>query len=374
MSQKNNILSIYAVGDIMLGDHPHFMGIGIGSRLRKGKLIDPFEHVKPILRKSDIVLGNLETVLSEKTNRFGLNRMDMRGEPSWAKLLSEAGFNVISVANNHAMQHGIDAWYESADNLRNVGISVLGTKKEPIIILELKGIRIGILGFSLRPPQYGHLSPPYCLSSAEEVQEMVNQAKKTTDIVILSLHWGDEYSSRPSLEQIQIGESLIQSGASLIIGHHPHVLQGIEQKGNGIIAYSLGNFVSDMVARRSRETAILSLYLSKKGNEEFKLIPVRIGKDSCPHLLEAEEDESWKALIEQYNASLSLSKKAEIQPEYQKEIKRSIKEFRHEFLKWLIHNWQRYPISTLFWIISGFIMRKVFSPINCLRYSRRNRN
>jgi len=367
MNKDNNKLLFYAVGDIMLGDHSYYLRIGVGSRLRTGKLADPFEHVKHLLRKGDIVLGNLETVLSKRTNRHGFNKIDLRGEPSWAKLIAEAGFNVISVANNHAMQHGIDAWHESIRNLRNAGINVVGIKKDPILILECKGIRIAILGFSLRPPQYGVLSPPYYLTSPEEVRERVNQAKGKADLVILSLHWGDEYSSRPSQEQLQIGESFIRSGATVIVGHHPHVLQGIERKGRAVIAYSLGNFVSDMTVKRSRESAILSLHLSKQGIEELRLIPLLIGEDSRPYLLDSKEGKLVMGLIKKYNARIGLSKDTNAQTEYPKEIKKTIKEFRYAFMKWLMYNWRRYPLLALFWIIGGIVMRKLLLPAKWLR-------
>lgn len=366
MSKDNNKLLFYAVGDVMLGDHSYYLRIGIGSHLRTGKLADPFEHVKQLLRKGDIVLGNLETVLSKRTNRHGFNKIDLRGEPSWAKLIAEAGFNVISVANNHAMHHGIGAWYESIRNLRNAGINVVGIKKDPILILECKGIRIAILGFSLRPPQYGVLSPPYYLGTAEEVRERVKQAKGNADIVILSLHWGDEYSSRPSQEQLQTGESFIRSGATLIVGHHPHVLQGIERKGRAAIAYSLGNFVSDMAVKRSRESAILSLHLSKQGIEGLSLIPILIGEDSRPYLLDSEDGELVMGLIKKYNAGIGLSKNTKAQTEYPKEIKKTIKEFQYEFMKWLMYNWRRYPPLALFWVIGGIVVRKLLLPAKWL--------
>jgi len=354
----------------MLGDHPHYLGIGIGSRLRQGKLRDPFEQVKHLLSEGDIVLGNLETVLSKSTSRHGLNRINMRGEPSCAQLLKEAGFNVISVANNHAMQHGITAWNESVKNLRAAGISVVGIKEEPTLFLEYRGKIIAILGFSLRPPQYGFLSPPYCLASAQEVREKTRQAKEKADIVILSLHWGEEYSSWPSAEQVQMGESFIGCGATLIVGHHPHVLQGVERKDNGIIAYSLGNFVSDMIMKRSRETAILSLRLNGGRIDELKLIPALIGEDSCPKVLESEEGSALLKLTEKYALFISLSKKADAQTAYLQEIKKSIKEFRYEFMIWLIHNWRKYPPTALFSVLGGIIIRKLLSPIKWLRENK----
>ena len=367
MSKNNSKISIYAVGDIMFGDHPHYLGIGIGSQLRQGNLTDPFKGVKHLLRQADIVLGNLETVLSKSTNRFGLNRIEMRGNPSWARLIREAGFNVISVANNHALEHGLAAWYESVKNLRQAGIKVAGLKEEPIVFFECKGKRIAVLAFSLRPPQYGFFSPPYCLASTEEIREEIHRAREEADRVILSLHWGDEYSSWPSPEQVQIGELFIHAGAAVIVGHHPHVLQGVEWKESGIIVYSLGNFVSDMIMKRARESAVLCLRFSEKGIDELKLIPTLIGKDSCPYVLEPEEGKSVLKLIEKYTSFISQSQEANAQRAYLKEIRRSIREFRREFIGWLRHNWQKYPPIALFWILSGIIVRKLLFPIEWLK-------
>jgi len=361
MSTNKDTITISAVGDIMLGDHPHYVGMGIGSRLRKGRLLDPFRNVKTLLKESDIVLGNLETVLSKKSklrNRF--DRINMRGEPSSAKLLSEAGFNVISVANNHAMQHGVKSWYESIDHLRSVGIKVVGIKNNPTLVMKCKGIRVAVLGFSLHPPQYGVLSPPYSLATAGEIEKRVIHTRKEADTIILMLHWGDEYTSWPSPEQVRIGESLIRAGATLIIGHHPHVLQGVEFKENSAVAYSMGNFVSDMVKKRSRETAILSITLSKKGVETLRLVPARIGDDSCPHLLSKKEGKSILELMEKYNSIIPLPKDSQRHIEYEEEVTRTVKEFRQEFLKWLVFNWHKYPLPALLWLISGIVWRRLF--------------
>ena len=374
MNENNRKILIHAVGDIMLGDHPHFLGMGIGSRIRKGKIKNPFNKIKSILKKGDIVFGNLETVLSKKSNRIGLNRIDMRGDPEWEKLIQDAGFNILSVANNHALQHGIPAWEDSIKNICNAGIQVIGIKQNPILFIECKGIKIAVLSFSLRPPQYVFSSPPYYLASDKEIQDEIRRAKQKVDIVILSLHWGDEYSPWPSPEQVKIGQSFIDCGATIIVGHHPHVLQGIQKKDNHVIAYSLGNFVSDMTAKRARETVILSAYLDKNGVDKLELIPVIIGEDSCPHIAEKKDGSVILESVSKYNSLISLSKKPNAQILYLKGIEETIRGFRCEFIRWFIGNWQRYSPIALFWILGGITTRKLLVPINILRRLKRNTN
>lgn len=362
MNEKTNDILIYAVGDIMLGDHPHYMGMGIGSRLRQGKTGDPFEHVKYILRQGDIVLGNLETVLSAITDRHGLNGINMRGDPSSARYIAEAGFNVISVANNHAMQHGIPAWFESLQHLRALGISVIGVEEDPVFFLECKGRRIAFLGFSLLSPQFGVESPPYSLGCPAELQEEIHRAKDKADIVILMVHWGDEYPSWPSPQQVRLGESFIRSGASLVIGHHPHVLQGVQRKGKGVIAFSLGNFVSDMSTRRCRETAILSVRLYNKGVKEFELLPVIISEDSRPYMSGTGAEPGIK-LMEKCNKLLSMEGGQNAEAKYAREVRRSVKEFRRELLVGFVRNWRKYPLIPLLRLLGRIVIRRLLLPI-----------
>ena len=111
----------------------------------------------------------------------------------------------------------------------------------------------------------------------------VAQAASKADIVIVSLHWGDEFIQKPSPEEIQMGRNLVDAGANLIIGHHPHVLRGLEKYGDGYIAYSLGNFVCDMVWDDSlRETAVLQCDISVDGIENARFVPCFINDDYQP--------------------------------------------------------------------------------------------
>ncbi len=120
--------------------------------------------------------------------------------------------------------------------------------------------------------------------------------------MVVSLHWGDEFIDRPSPADVQLARAIVDAGADLIIGHHPHVLRGVERHGRGWIVYSLGNFVCDMLWEEElRETAIAECRLSKNGVEQVRLLPVRINDDSQPVPLQGE----GAARLEQRLARLS---------------------------------------------------------------------
>ena len=165
----------------------------------------PFEHVAPVLRDGHIIFGNLACVLSNNNFVKGrLSSLQLRGSPDSANGLKQAGFNVVSVTNNHSMDHGIEAFEETIETLRVRNIM-------PVGLID---------------------------SSGNCIPHVVQRAG-------VFLHWGNEYIQRPSPEQVRLAHTLIDNGADIISGHHPHCLQGIENYKSRLIVYSLGNFVFD---------------------------------------------------------------------------------------------------------------------------------
>jgi len=150
------------------------------------------------------------------------------------------------------MQHGIDAFQDSVDAVRRAGISICGLRgiapwaSSPISVLAA-GRRVGVLGYCLRPRQYGVDALPYAEGSPETIRADVARLRHETDAVIVSLHWGEEFVPLPSSEETVFARSLVDAGASIVLGHHPHVVRPVEAYREGIIAYSLGNLVGDMV-------------------------------------------------------------------------------------------------------------------------------
>ncbi|MFC1712120.1 CapA family protein [Candidatus Poribacteria bacterium] len=353
---EKKTLRLAAVGDIMLADLTHYLGIGIGSKLRANSGFDVFEFVGDILRESDLAIGNLEAPLSKTTIHQGFAALEMRGEPEWADFLAAAGFSVLSVANNHTFQHGMDAWENTVRALRERSIRVIGIKGEQPIVVECKGIEIALLEYSLRPRQYlRQEESPNAIATLEDLESIEAEVRKASalgEIVVVSLHWGKDYTRRPSVRQVQFAHSLIDAGATVIIGHHPHVLQGVEFGSNFAIAYSLGNFVFDMCQKRARQSAILCADVGKN-SVRSELVPVYIDTDGRPHPVDGEQSESLLRTIDQLN-SMIPSTEIPIETDevsFSMEVERSLKEFRRKSMAWFVRSWYRYPPRCLKYIL-----------------------
>ena len=286
MSDSRTV-TLHAVGDIALGDHPLCTGFGTHSRMRREPAAFPFAHVKQLLAGADLRFGNLECTLSErglKPNDY--HSVQMRGHAGYVAALVDAGFEVLNHANNHSMQHGKEPFSDTLQLLKQANIAVCGVAQGAASVpatVTVKGLRIGFLGYSLRPRQYFTETPLYAEGTTQSISSDVRALRSASDIVVVSLHWGDEFIDRPSPADVQLAHDVIDAGADLIIGHHPHVLRGVERHGRGWIVYSLGNFVCDMLwEEETRETAICECRLSATGVEDVRLIPVRINDDSQP--------------------------------------------------------------------------------------------
>jgi poly-gamma-glutamate synthesis protein (capsule biosynthesis protein) len=242
-----------AVGDVMLGDSAICVGFGFHSR-HPADASPAFANVAPLLRSGDVVLGNLECLLTgagRGVSRLGADQM--RGDPEYAQSLRAAGFTAMSVANNHAMQHGSPAFEQTVDNLRNVGIAPVGLRGEdgwtsaPVVQSTRSGLKIGLLGYSWRPRQYDAATPPYATGDVDAVEKDVRRLSTRADAVVVSLHWGEEFLGSPSESEVAAARRIVDAGALVIVGHHPHVLRPVERYASGVICYSLGNLVTDMV-------------------------------------------------------------------------------------------------------------------------------
>jgi poly-gamma-glutamate synthesis protein (capsule biosynthesis protein) len=247
-------LSVTAVGDIMLGDSAICVGFGFNSLYPGERAREAFAGINDLLCRSDVVFGNLECSLAATNRKLTRWRRDqMRGAIECAPMLREIGFTALSVANNHSVQHGIGAFEETVMRLRTARILCVGVRGttpwtcEPAVQNLPDGRRIGMLGYCLRPQQYGRGKPPFAEGTLEEVVADIRRLSGSVEAVLVSLHWGEEFVRTPSVSELEAGRSLIEAGALAVFGHHPHVLRPCERVGEGIVAYSLGNIVSDMV-------------------------------------------------------------------------------------------------------------------------------
>lgn len=282
-------ITLAAVGDILLDR-------GVGEKIAKYGTTYPFAQVRGILRSADITFGNLECPLSKRGTKI-LRPFCFQAPPRTVACLIDGGLDVVSLANNHTLDCGRTGLTETMETLRKTKIGWCGagrnrTEAEAALVKKVKGIRLAFVGFTDVLPEGifgGDGKPTIAYASEQAIRKAVQRARRQADIVIVSCHWGSEYESRPGAQQKQLARAAAEAGADLILGHHPHVLQGLERfrspdgKRSALIAYSLGNFVFDPRRERAAQSAILRCTMSKRGIVDAQLIPVQIAAcRPCP--------------------------------------------------------------------------------------------
>jgi poly-gamma-glutamate capsule biosynthesis protein CapA/YwtB (metallophosphatase superfamily) len=284
-------VTLDAVGDIMLGR-------SIARLMADRGAAYPFEAVRPALADADVRFGNLEMAL---TDRGTPARKDyvFRAPPAATDGLSYAGFNVVSLANNHSLDYGPEGLADTITALDRAGIAHAGAGSDTEqahapALLTVKGVRIAVLayvnvpndsrsGFVAQSMEAGPGRPGVAWGTVDAVQRDVAAAKQQADVVIVSLHSGYEYTDTPNPTQRALAHAAVDAGAALVLGGHPHVLQGVEFYHGVPIIYSLGNFVFDLdhddyshPGLPSTLTVIFRVTLTKDGVQGVRFIPAVI--------------------------------------------------------------------------------------------------
>jgi poly-gamma-glutamate capsule biosynthesis protein CapA/YwtB (metallophosphatase superfamily) len=255
-------LELAFVGDIILGKY----------KLREYAPLfapgeDPFAGVAELL-KVDVAIANLETPLMHTRpdkspiyigSRFGADKAAARA--------LVGTFAAVSVANNHALDLLTPGLKETPEVLRELGIAAPGAAKaagDPVVIvtLEKAGWRLALLSattWTNRPPAPGDPALPVYRTSEmrRKLQPAITAARADHDLVIVLLHWGQEYTDGPDHAMRTTAQKLLEGGADLVVGHHPHVLHGVEHHAQGLAAYSMGNFLFANTDERSRLSGVL---------------------------------------------------------------------------------------------------------------------
>lgn len=282
---RNKEVSVVFVGDIMLSRQ-------IGKLMQvENNWFMPFELVAEDLKNTDIVFGNLESVISDKGKDSGAV-YSFRADPRSLEGLLYANFSVVSVANNHSFDWGDSAFLDSIQRLKNSGILPIGggvnreNARDPVFI-EKEGIKFAFLAYS----EFAETFTEESFTAPIKEEFLEEDIKKTeiagADIIIVSFHWGEEYKEESNDFQKYFGRRAIDFGADLVIGHHPHSVQEIENYKNGIIAYSLGNFVFDQnFSEATRKGLILKAVFRDKKISETTPILVKFNKNFQPYFAE----------------------------------------------------------------------------------------
>lgn len=236
------------VGDVMLARGVAFYTAREGG----GDYRFPFIYVSSTLRAADLAVGNLEHPVSDRGRNQG-SEYSLRASPKAVEGLADAGFDLVSLANNHLWDWGADALEDTLSLLDAAGVAHAGAGMDerdanaPVLI-DVKGNRFAFLSWTDLYPEGLEAkgdAPGISRFRADEAVARVRELANWYDLVIVLFHWGDEYQENANESQRRIAESLVDAGADLVIGHHPHVVQEVERYGKGWIAYSLGNFIFD---------------------------------------------------------------------------------------------------------------------------------
>ncbi|MBT1072309.1 CapA family protein [Pelotalea chapellei] len=267
---------INAVGDIMLAGR-------WTAEIRKKGYDFPFAATSAELAQGDINLANLESPISRRGQEFTQKKFRFRAEPAVAKALRTAGFNLVTLANNHSMDFGGDALSETLQHLESAGVAWIGAgenlgEARKRAVYTVKNKKIAFLGYSLTQPIefYAGSSRPGTTPGWEKVYtEDIARARREADYVVVSFHWGAEGSTAASPYQRTAAHKAIDAGADAVIGHHPHVLQGMERYKKGIIFYSLGNFAFASTSTTADFGALLRLRFNET-SREAEILPLDV--------------------------------------------------------------------------------------------------
>ncbi len=274
----NAPLRVIAVGDIMLDGTSRPV-------LAQNGYDYAFAGVKHLFGDAPIVFGNLEGPLTDRGTAEQDKTYTFRSPPDKvSQALVGAGFNVVSLANNHTLDYGADGLAQTIETLSAAGIAYAGagpdlTAARRPAILEAGGKRVAILGYSLTLPETFYAAPgkPGTAFGHEgHVRADVQAARKQADIVLVAFHWGQEGKTELREYQVRLGRLAIDAGAAAVIGHHPHILQAVEHYKDGVILYSLGNFTFGSYSRRAQVSAVAELVFDSDRVRELRMHPINV--------------------------------------------------------------------------------------------------
>lgn len=273
---ERKAISLIAVGDLMMG------GSALSVIKKKGPDYS-FALTQSIFHSADIAIANLEAPFTLSGKAFD-KTFTFRVPPSYAHGIVNAGFDVLTLANNHILDYGPEGLFSTLKILDSLKIAHCGAGRnleeaDRGTILQREGWKVGFLAYSLTYPSAFWATLKRCGTAYPNIKRLKNRIqslKKETDLVVVSFHWGGELKTHPKPYQRFYAHQAVKWGADLVIGHHPHVLQGLELYQGRLIAYSLGNFVFGSYSRNSRESIILKIRFDRKGFLLAEMIPISV--------------------------------------------------------------------------------------------------
>ena len=233
------------------------------------------KNVRSIFEEDDLTIVNMEGTLTEETTRVD-KQFAFKGDPEYVKILTSSSVEAANVANNHSHDYGEKSFQDTVQTLEENGIKTFGY--DDVAILEVKGIRVGMFGIYELDDH---------LERIPQVKQDIAKLKdQNVDIIVAVFHWSNELVTVPDENQVTLAHLAIDEGADVVVGHHPHVVQGIDEYKGKIIAYSLGNFCfGGNTHPTEMDTFIFQQKFILDGkrnitNSEYKVIPCRVSSET----------------------------------------------------------------------------------------------
>ena len=300
-------ITISAAGDCTFATDVNYAG-GPSFVAKYNEVQNPayfLAGVQSVFANDDLTIVNFEGTLTNLTTRQD-KEFAFRGDPEYVQILTSGSVEAVNVANNHSRDYGMQSLEDTRNYLTQAGVTHFGY--DQTAIYEVKGVKIGLIGIYVLPDGLGRM---------QQLQEHIKTVKDAgADITIVNFHWGIEREYYPNDIQKQLAHAAVDNGADLVIGEHPHVLQGIENYKGKKIVYSLGNFCFGGNKNPSdKDTMIFQQTFTLRdgeiqGYDDFKIIPCRLSSvtnvnDYQPTILEGDEAQRVMNKLREISADLS---------------------------------------------------------------------
>lgn len=284
VEEEKKSFKILIVGDTMLAR-------SIGDKIKAGD--NPFKYVKDKFAEYDLVVANLECVISDKGVAARGKSYTFQAPVSSIQLIEENGIDVVSLANNHTMDFGAEALTDMLSRLSNSNIKHFGAGNNleeaytPLIINK-NNLKIAFVGFNGVQNNYTNVKPTSPGSAYFDtvlMKKSIMQAQEEADIVIPYVHWGIDFVLPVSSSQKSFARVMLDSGADIVVGNHPHLIQASENVNGRMVYYSLGNFVFDLMYNDAAISDMLEINIEDKRIISTKVIKTKINKEGFPELM-----------------------------------------------------------------------------------------
>lgn len=284
-SEESDLLQMTFVGDVM-------MDRGLKRKAQVKGYDSLFDKSKELWRDSDIVAGNLESVILRDQNKYQENKtkdIHLNMHPDGVQTMKNAGFTTLSTANNHISDYGRKGIRNTFKVLQDKNVDFVGIGMDSADSLnyttyDINGVIVSFLSVTDIIPEHTSATtdkPGALTTQNDNYLSLISEAAAQSDYTVVYSHWGEEISETISERQEELGRDMVDAGADLIVGMHPHVVQPIEKYKNGLIMYSLGNFVFEQEETRTKDSVVVNYRIDSQGQMQLELVPMRI-KDGVP--------------------------------------------------------------------------------------------